>query len=115
MNVYNIETLKNDTWNGFSTTIIKNASALDLTGATIRMMLKKNYGDSCYTLEFSTLSTIANVITITEPISGMFRVEAEIISIPARDYVYDCQVTLADSTVITILKGTFTVVQDITE
>lgn len=115
MNVYDISTVKGDTWNGFNTTIIKNASALDITDSIIRLQVKKNVGDSCYQLEFSSLSTIENVITITNPLSGQFTVEPEIIDITAREYVYDCQLTLADETVITILKGTFTVIQDITE
>jgi hypothetical protein len=113
-NIYNITTLKGDSWSGFNTTITKNASALDLTGAVIKMQLKKDIGIPCYVLEFSSLSTIENVITITEPLSGMFTVEPEIIDIPARTYVYDTQVTLADNTVITILRGDFQVVQDIT-
>jgi hypothetical protein len=113
-NTYNITTLKGDTWNGFNTTITKNASALDLTGAVIRMQLKKDVGIPCYVLEFSSLSTTSNVITITEPLEGMFTVEPEIIDINPKVYVYDTQVTLSDNTVITILHGTFEVVQDIT-
>jgi hypothetical protein len=115
MNVYDISTVKSDTWMGFRTTITRNQSAVDLTGAIIRMQLKKNVGDTCYQLEFSSLSTIDNVITITEPLSGMFVVEPEIVDIPARPYVYDCQVQLNDNVVMTILKGTFEVIQDITD
>jgi hypothetical protein len=113
-NTYNITTLKGDTWNGLRATVTENASAVDLTGAEIRMQLKKDIGIPCYVLEFSSLSTIKNVITITEPLSGMFTVEPEIIDIPAKTYVYDTQVKLANNRVITILSGDFEVIQDIT-
>lgn len=113
-NTFNIQTVRGDTWPGFSTTITRNSSALNLTGATVRMQLKKSAGDSCYQLEFSSLSTLENVITITEPLSGKFTVEPEIITLTPREYIYDTQVMLGDGEVITILKGTFTVEQDIT-
>lgn len=119
-NLLNITTVRGDTWHGLNATVTKKISGvfypIDLTGAEIRMQLKRNASDECYVLEFSSLSTIDNVITITEPLSGKFKVEPEIINITARNYAYDLQVVTADVNIgtITILKGAFTVEQDIT-
>lgn len=114
MNEFNISTIRNDTYPGLSATIIKNGSPLDLTGSVIRMMLKKTAGDTCYQLEFSSLSTTENVITIFDPPAGKFRIEPEIITLQPKVYVYDVQVHLSDNTVITFLKGNFEVLIDIT-
>jgi hypothetical protein len=77
-------------------------------------MLKKSSSDSCYQLEFSSLSTVEHIITITNGLSGQFTVEPEIISLLPRVYVYDTQITTNTGFVVTVLKGTFTVQEDIT-
>lgn len=113
-NLYDIEVTRGDTWNGIATTIVRNGVPLDLTNATIKMQLRKSAGECNYSLEFSSLSTTENVISIVEPLSGRFTVEPQVINITPRTYVYDCEIKLADQTIITVLRGEFSITQDIT-
>lgn len=115
MSEFNIVTTKGDTWQGYQATILIEDVPLDLTNALIKMQLKKNASDCHYALEFSTLSTESNVITITDALNGQFTVEPEIVDIVARTYVYDTEITTLSGRVLTVLKGTFTVEQDVTQ
>lgn len=110
--VYNITTIKGDTWNGLSLTIQDTLSApLDLTNAVITMQVKKVASDSVSVLEFSTAD---NTIVISNALNGAIQIPSLIIDIPARVYVYDLEVVTQDAITRTVIGGTFTVTQDVT-
>lgn len=100
-----------DTWEGFTAEFLINNVAVDLTGALIRMQLRKGYCDSVVALEFSTED---GTILIDSPLNGEFSVEPRIIDITAKQYVYDLEVTLQDGRVITIIQGKFTILPTVT-
>jgi hypothetical protein len=107
----NLSARKGDTWNGFSMSITKNGTPVDLTDAELLMQLKKKPSDTDAQLEFSSLSAADYTIT-TNSVSS-FSVDPTIIDINANDYFYDFQITFADGVVLTPFEGTFTIFQDV--
>lgn len=107
----NLSARKGDTWRGFSMSISKNGTPFNLTGSVMLMQLKKKAYDTEAVLEFSNLSAADYSITSTSVSS--FTVDETILDIYANDYVYDFQITLADTSVITPFQGTFTIIQDV--
>lgn len=105
----NFSTKRGDTWSGATVTVTENDVAMDLTDASILMQLKRDACDSSYVLELSTGSGI----TITNAADGQFTIDAVIIGLTPKNYVYDVQITLASGRIVTILEGTFTVEQDV--
>ena len=81
-----------------------NAVDLDLTDAVILMQLRKAPGG---------VVMLEPTITITDAPGGDFAIDEQIINIPACNYQYDIQITLADSTVVTWISGLFIINDDI--
>lgn len=103
---------KGDTFNEVAFEVKKNGTAINLTGATIRMQLRKEYEDVSAVLS---LTSVANAgITITNAASGLFKINAQIINIEVFNYVYDIQFTLASGEVKTYVKGGFNVTPEVT-
>jgi hypothetical protein len=100
-----------DTWKGFTAEFLINDEAVDLTGALIKMQLRKTFCDSVVALEFSTED---GTILIDDPTNGRFSVEPRIINIPSKQYAYDVEVLLADGRVITIIQGKFIITPTVT-
>jgi hypothetical protein len=112
MLTYNIpDHLRGDTWNGItSITFSKDGIPLTLSGANVGMQFRKQV-DGPVTLE---LTTSNGGINITDPLNGVIQILPVLITMQYGIYQYDLEVTLADGTVKTYMKGTWNIVPDIT-
>ena len=101
---------KGDTFNEVAFEVKKNGTAINLTGATIRMQLRKEYGG----VVGLSLTSVANAgITITDAVNGLFRINQQIINIPAFNYIYDIEFDF-DGIVKTYISGNFLILNDVT-
>lgn len=107
----NFTSIRNDTFQLVSLQIDRDAAAIDLTGATIAMMLRLVKDADPVALS---LSTATSGITVTSAVAGEFDIDKQIISIDAGAYFYDMQLTESGGDVTTIMEGTFTITQDVT-
>jgi hypothetical protein len=103
---------KGDTFSEVAFEVKKNTVAINLTGATIKMQLRKNYIDVASILAFTSVASAG--ITITAPTLGQFKINAQIIDIEVYNYVYDIQFTLSTGEVRTYVKGGFNVTPEVT-
>jgi hypothetical protein len=103
---------KGDTFNEVAFEVKKNGTAINLTGATIRMQLRKEYSDVSAVLSLTSVASAG--ITITNATSGQFKINSQIIDIEVFNYVYDIQFTLASGEVKTYVKGGFNVTPEVT-
>ena len=102
---------RGDTFLGISEIeVLINGVAVDITGASILMQLKKVAGSSDVAKEFSTDNAL---ITITDATAGKFAIESCIIDIIPFNYVYDIEVTLATGRVLTVVEGTWEILADV--
>ena len=68
---------KGDTFEAVNFQMLVNTVPLDLTGAILKMQLRKEYGG----IVFLSLTSVASAgITITTPASGLFKINKQIIS-----------------------------------
>jgi len=108
----NFEHIKGDTFEEVNFAILVNTVALNLTGCTLKMQLRKEYQG----LVFLNLTSVGNAgITITNAASGLFKINKQIIDIDAFDYLYDIEITKADGTKKTYISGVFSVTNNVTE
>lgn len=115
MDTYDFEVVKGDTWDGVTFTILVNGAPLNLAGAHILCQFK-TAPTSDPLLTFSDVPDEDNVgggIVFPAPLTGEFTIEPTIINLPAGKYVFDIQFTLASGVVKTYIRGTMTVVQDV--
>ena len=104
--------LRGDTWPGITYLTITNICVpISLSGALIKMQLREDL-DAPVALE---LSTANGLITITNPLSGVFSIPPQIINIPFGTYNYDIQVTFPTGIVTTYIAGTWQITPDITQ
>lgn len=104
---------KGDTFDQVEFQVKINAIVVNLTGATIRMQLRKTYDDSVAALSLTSVSSAG--ITITNAAEGRFKINTQIIDIPVYNYVYDIQITLADGTVKSSwVYGGFNITNEVT-
>lgn len=108
----NIQALRGDTFKEYPFEILIDNVALNLTSAVIKMDIKK---DACSLPTLTLTSVSNNGITITDAVNGEFKINQQIISIPAGNYQYDIQITLANGTVNTWVGGLFQVINTITQ
>ena len=108
----NIQALRGDTFKEYPFEILIDNVALNLTGAAIKMDIKK---DACSLPALTLTSVSNNGITITDAVNGEFKINQQIISIPAGNYQYDIQITLANGAVNTWVGGLFQVINTITQ
>lgn len=107
----NFSHIKGDTFEAVNFAVVKNTVALSLTGAVIKMQLKKE----CNGVAILSLTSVASAgLTITNAAGGLFKINQQIINIPEFNYIYDIQITFADGTVKTWVEGNFVVKCDIT-
>ncbi len=106
--------IKGDTFEAvnFAMTTGVPAVAINLTGAVIKMQLRKQACDLVKVLSLT--SVLSAGITITNPISGLFKINKQIINIDPFNYVYDIEITFTDGSVKTYISGFFNVSPDIT-
>ncbi len=81
-----------------------NSVAVDLTGATIVMPLKKEQGGTTIKL-----LTIGSGITVTNAVLGQFKIDKQIIDLAPFNYFYDIIFTFSDATVKTYISGYFNI------
>lgn len=95
--------INNTTFPGVAFSVVLNSVALDLTDASIEMIIKRN--DSIPVL---TLSTAAETIIITDAINGIFQVKEQIISLPFNGlYSYDMIITFPSGKIKEYIQGTW--------
>lgn len=81
------------------------------TIATVKMQLRKECGG----LVALNLTSVASAgITIVDAVTGLFKINEQIINIPEYNYLYDIQITFVDGIIRTWLSGSFNVECDIT-
>lgn len=103
--------IKGDTFEAVNFELLVNSVALNLTGCTLRMQLRKEYGGIVYLY----LTSVASAgITITNAASGLFKINKQIINIEAANYIYDIELDKADGSVKTYISGNFYVTNDVT-
>jgi len=106
-----------DTWEGISViTILRNNSALDLTGAYAEMNVRFQI-DAPLVVQFNTnvttpfLSAGYGKMTILSPASaGLIQVPTQIVDIPPANYIYSIKVRLATGEFDTFAVGNWPVV-----
>jgi len=104
--------INGDTMHAINFTVTVNASALNLTGASIRMDLRNASGVRLK--RFST-ATADPGLTLTTPASGQFRFDEQIVDVEcAGVHIYDIEITLASGIVETYISGNWTILQDVT-
>ena len=104
--------IKGDTFDEVDFQLKINDAAVNLTGATIRMQLRKNYSDTSAALSLTSASSAG--ITITNASEGRFKINTQIIDIPVYNYVYDIQITLSSGVVKTYVQGGFNITNEVT-
>jgi hypothetical protein len=102
---------KGDTFEAVNFAVIKNAVALNLTGATIKMQLKKECG-GIPILSFTSVGSAG--LTITNAAGGLFKINKQIINISEYVYLYDIEITFSNGDVKSWVSGEFNVKCDIT-
>jgi len=106
----NIEHYKGDTFKQIPMVYKLNGTPQDLTGAIIRMQLRKERDGVSY-LE---LTSVANAgITITNATTGSFKINTQVINIHAGNYVYDIEFNI-NGVIETLIKGDFIITNDVT-
>ena len=110
--VHDFTTTKGDTYNGAVYTVTVNGAAPASALARVRRQFRKSYPGPVV-LEWDTAAK--GGMAIVDAAGGVYEANSQIIDIPAGAYVYDDEITFANSTVKTYVSGTMTVAQDITE
>jgi hypothetical protein len=107
---YNVQIWRNDTWaQVFS--ITANSVAVNLTGSTITIQVRKTASASTIDL---TLSTADSSILIGGASSNQITLNKQV-TIAAGSYLYDMNVAFPSGEVKTYVWGTFFVQEDITK
>lgn len=101
---------KGDTWKGIELEILKNAVAINLTGATIKLNLfPKNTNNTALIL------VTGNGISLTDPVNGKFKID-QISRLNYEPGVYtgDVEITLSNNEKTTYCSIALTISPDIT-
>jgi hypothetical protein len=107
----NFSHIQGDTFEAVNFEVLKNGDALDLTGAVIRMQLRRECGG----IPILSFTSVANAgLTIVNGALGLFKINRQIINISEFNYLYDMEITFADQTVKTWISGSFLIQCDIT-
>ena len=107
----NFTHIKGDTFEAVNFAVVKNSVALNLTGAVIKMQLKKECG-GIPILSFTTVASAG--LTITNAVGGLFKINKQIINIAEFNYIYDIEITFSNGDVKTWVEGNFIINCDIT-
>jgi len=107
----NIEHYKGDTFKQIPMVYKLNGTPQNLTGAIIRMQLKKERDGVAY-LSFTSVDNAG--ITITDAVNGAFKINQSLINIQAGNYVYDIEFNI-NGVIETLIKGDFIVTNDVTK
>ena len=110
MNQLNFQHIKADTFDEVAFQIKINDVEVDLSDTVIRMQLRKEYGG---VVGLSLTSVGSAGITITDAANGLFKINTQIIDIPAFNYIYDIEFNF-DGEVKTYISGHFLIKNDVT-
>lgn len=106
----NIEHYKGDTFKQIPMVYKINGTPQDLTGAIIRMQLRKERDGVSY-LELTSVDDAG--ITITDALNGAFKINEQIIDIQSGNYIYDIEFNI-NGIIETLIKGDFIITNDVT-
>ena len=112
MSGLNFTHIKGDTFNQVAFELKIDTVAVNLTGAVIKMQLRKNANDVTPALSLTSAGSAG--ITITAATLGQFKINEQIIDIPVDTYQYDIQITFASGVVKTYIAGSFNITPEIT-
>ena len=101
---------RGDTWDGLALTYTLDGQPIDLSGASIRLHLRRSANDGRVALS---LSTDNSGILITDAAAGQFQMPAQIIDLPPHTYVHDLEITLSNGIRKTRMAGTWKITGDI--
>ena len=104
--------IKGDTFDEVAFQLKINDDEVNLTGAVIKMQLRKCYSDTTAALSLTSVSSAG--ITITNASEGRFKINTQIIDIEVYNYVYDIQITLSSGVVKTYVQGGFNITNEVT-
>ena len=82
----------------------------NLTGYTATSQLRKNYTSTAYTTILATIQTPATNGVIVISLTAV-----QTAALKSGRYVYDLQITAADSTVIRVIEGVITIRPEVTK
>lgn len=109
----NFSNTKGDTFSEVDFQLKINGVNVNLTGAVIKMQLRESYNNSTAVLSLTSVGSAG--ITLTNAANGQFKINAQIIDIPSRNYVYDIQITFSNGVVKTYIKGNFNILEEVTK
>jgi hypothetical protein len=101
---------RGDTFYAVPFEIKKDNVAIDLSDTVIKMQVRQNYGGAIV-LNFDSTDDVG--ITITDAVAGKFKIDEQIIDIPAYNYIYDIQFNF-DGIIRTYVSGNFLITNDVT-
>ena len=109
MKTYNLpEHISGDTWCGISgITIVRNGSALDLTGAKAELNVKFQL-DAPLVLQFSTENN--TILILDPPEHGVIQVPSQVVNIPPLLYNWTLKVTLSSGEIETFVSGKWQII-----
>lgn len=104
---------KGDTFEEVPFQVKINNIVVNLTGATIKMQLRKTYEDTEAALSLTSAGSAG--ITLSNAANGEFKINKQIIDIPVYNYLYDIQITFSDGTVKSSwIYGSFNITNEVT-
>lgn len=114
--IYNFpEGVRGDSYNDIQFTIALNGSPQDLTGVIIRMWLLDSADTKLTQQPSAEFTTLNNKITLISPTIGIFKTNFGIITLSPKIYKYDLEIKFPNGIVKTWIKGTFTIINDVTK
>lgn len=106
----NFTHIKADTFEAVNFEINIDEAPVNLSDTIIRMQLRKEYGG----VVGLSLTSVGNAgITITDAANGLFRINQQVIDIPAFNYIYDIEFDFG-GVVKTYISGNFLIKNDVT-
>jgi len=96
--------ISGNTFLGIQFEILVNSVALDLTNASIKMVLTTPYSKTA-----NEFSTEGNNIAITDAVNGKFEFSEQIVTLTPNTYTYGITLTLGNGNVFTYITGSWTI------
>jgi len=110
---YNIPpVIRETTFPGVQFGVLVNAFPLDLTGATIKMSVKRLASDTTAIQTFSTEDGSLEIAT--DPTTGIFYLMPQLITLPVFEYYYDIKFFFNNDTEKTYISGRWKILQNVT-
>ena len=111
--VYNItKQYKGDSFGGVDFQVVDAVTKvpIDFTGATMRCQFRRGSATGAIVKDI----TIGNGITVTDAVNGEFSIDGFDINFSIGIYFYDIPTVFSGVVANTYIKGTLTVIQDVT-